>query len=84
MELPQDEGFAVCVVGDEVRWHDREHLLDDTLTDGPLPLFDIKADPDCTTDIWQQNQAIGEDLKTKTRSYISLSQTLMYDNRVTP
>jgi phosphoglycerol transferase MdoB-like AlkP superfamily enzyme len=84
MELPQDQGFAVCMVGHEVRWHDSRFLLNDSLADGPMLLFDIIRDPNCTMDVWRQHPREGDVLKTRVRSYLSLSQTLLYQNRVYP
>jgi phosphoglycerol transferase MdoB-like AlkP superfamily enzyme len=84
LDVPHDKGFAVCVVGNDVRWHDSNFLLDDSMTEAPLFLCDIIRDHSCTTNVWQQNQKTGEILKTKVRSYISLSRTLLYGNRVYP
>jgi len=83
-EVPQDKGFAVSVVGDEVRWRDSKYLLNDTLMDQPPLLFDLTKDPHCNTDVWRQRRETGKILKTKVRAYISLSQSLLRQNRVYP
>ena len=84
LRVPKDQGFAVCVVGHEVRWLDSKHLLNDTLTDRAPLLFDLTKDPNCNVDLWQQRRETGEPLRTKLRAYISLSQTLLRQNRVYP
>jgi phosphoglycerol transferase MdoB-like AlkP superfamily enzyme len=83
-EVPRDKGFAVPVVGDEVRWLDSKYLLNDTLADRPPLLFDLIKDPNCNVDLWRHRRETGEFLRTKLRAYISLSQTLLRQNRVYP
>lgn len=64
----------------EVGWH----LVDDGLT-GARPLLCAPAvDPACRADTWRESPAIGETLKARLRAYLSLSQTLMYRDRVYP
>jgi hypothetical protein len=82
--VPRDKGFAVPVVGDEVRWLDSKYLLNDTLADRPPLLFDLIKDPNCNVDLWRHRRETGEFLRTKLRAYISLSQTLLRQNRVYP
>ena len=84
LEVPKDEGFAICVAGDEVRWRDSRYLLNDNLTEHPPLLFDLTKDPTCTTDLWPQQAETGEVFKTRLRAYLSLSQTLLLQNRVYP
>jgi hypothetical protein len=83
-EVSQDKGFAVSVVGDEVRWRNSKYLLNDTLMDHPPLLFDLTKDPHCNTNVWRQRRETGEILRTKVRAYISLSQSLLRQNRVYP
>ena len=83
LEVPQNSGFAASVAGNEVRWHDSKYLLNDNLTGTPM-LFDILHDNACKENIWSQRPEEGEILKTRTRSFISLSQQLMYENRIYP
>lgn len=47
-------------------------------------LFDLAGDIKCKENIWQQQSEAGEMRKEKARSVISLSQKLMYENRVFP
>jgi phosphoglycerol transferase MdoB-like AlkP superfamily enzyme len=84
LNMNPDDGFAVSVVGNDVRWHDRAYLLNDGLAKSPPLLFDVLRDPDCTTDIWPQQTQTGIELQNKLRAYVSLSQTLLYQNRVYP
>jgi hypothetical protein len=85
LELGKDQGFAVCISGSEARWHDGRYLLNDSLTDDRPPfLFDLVKDPDCTTDLWQEREKEGEVLRSRLRAYISLSQTMLHQNRVYP
>ena len=84
LRISEDRGFAVSIAGGEIRWRGRHYLLDDGLTaDHPL-LCDLGVDPACQTDIWARQVATGETLKTKLRAHLSLSQTLMYGDRVYP
>ncbi len=84
LKLNPDQGFAVSVVGNDVRWRNRVYLLNDGLSKSPPLFFDISKDPECTIDIWPQQLQTGIELQTKLRAYISLSQTLLYQNRVYP
>jgi arylsulfatase A-like enzyme len=84
MTLPDNEGFAVSMAGSETRWLTRKYLLNDSLTDARPMLFDLTADADCRRNAWDKYPTVGEDLKTKLRSYLSLSQTLLNQNRVFP
>jgi hypothetical protein len=47
-------------------------------------LFDILRDKACKENIWSRQVKDGESLKTESRSFVSLSQQLMYENRVYP
>ena len=82
-EVPKNAGFAASVAGNEVRWHDSRYLLNDSLTGDPL-LFDILHDNNCKENVWSQRNTEGEILEENTRSFISLSQKLMYQNRIYP
>jgi phosphoglycerol transferase MdoB-like AlkP superfamily enzyme len=84
LAVPRDQGFAVSVVGNDVRWHDSHYLLSDSLGEHEPLMFDTTTDPDCTRDIWEQNKAAGEAIKARLRAYVSLSETLLCDNRVYP
>jgi len=81
--VPADSGFAASVSGGEMRWHDSRYLLNDSMAGDPM-LFDIVRDNECKENIWLQHSAAGEMRKEKARSFISLSQRLMYENRVFP
>jgi len=82
--LPRNQGFAVNVVGDELRWHDSNWLLADGRTKQHPLLFDTVIDPTCTQDIWVKEPMVGKSLRNKLRAYIALSQTLLIQNRVYP
>ena len=82
-EVTNNSGFAASVAGNEVRWHDAKYLLNDSLSGTPM-LFDITRDKDCKENIWSQQPEEGESLKIRSRSFVSLSQQLMYENRVYP
>jgi len=84
LRIPEDRGFAVSIAGGEIQWHDRRYLLYDGLTAEHPLLCDLSVDPACEIDVWTQHLAIGESLKTKLRAYLSLSETLMYGDRVYP
>jgi phosphoglycerol transferase MdoB-like AlkP superfamily enzyme len=84
LAVPDGEGFALCIAGDEIRWHDAQHLLNDGLTVARPMLFDLQTDPTCTRDIAPENAELSERLRADIRSYLSLSQTLLYANRVAP
>lgn len=76
---------AVCIAGDEVRWHEGDYLLVDRLSERARPLlFDIQNDPACTHDVWSKDSQVGPALDLKLRSYISLSQRLLNENRAYP
>jgi phosphoglycerol transferase MdoB-like AlkP superfamily enzyme len=84
LAVPEERGFAISVAGNDVRWHDRQYLLNDSLTSTHPLLFDLIADPACQKDIWPERAGIGEELKRKLRAYLSLSQTLFYADRIFP
>jgi hypothetical protein len=84
MNIKPEQGFAVSVVGNDVRWHDAVYLLNDGLSNSPPLLFDLVRDPECTTDIWLQQTKSGSEIQAELRAYVSLSQTLLYQNRVYP
>ena len=77
-------GFAVCIAGSEIRWHNAQNLLVDTLGSARPLLCDVKRDPACTQDIAPETALLADDLRDAVRSYISLSQRLLYENRVCP
>ena len=83
LDVPKDSGFAASVSGGEMRWHDSRYLLNDSFAGDPM-LFDLARDKECKENIWLQQYAAGEIRKEKARSFISLSQRLMYENRVFP
>ena len=84
LNIPEDRGFAVSIAGSDIRWHDRRYLLYDSLSAERPLLCDLSADPVCQTDVWEQQMGTGSALKTNLRAYLSLSQTLMYGDRVFP
>jgi phosphoglycerol transferase MdoB-like AlkP superfamily enzyme len=84
LRVLNNDGFAVAIAGQEARWHDSHHLLNDALGWQTPLLFDLKKDPDCSRNIWREHEAEGRDIQRKLRGYISLSQTLFYENRVYP
>lgn len=84
LRISEDRGFAVSIAGGEIRWRGRHYLLDDGLTADPPLLCDLGVDPACQTDVWARQAATGAALKTKLRAHLSLSQTLMYGDRVYP
>jgi phosphoglycerol transferase MdoB-like AlkP superfamily enzyme len=85
LRIPPDKGFAVSVVGTDLKWRDNNYLLVDNGTDsGALFLCDVHQDPECRRNVWERHEHEGKRLKAKLRSYISLSQALLSDNRVFP
>jgi phosphoglycerol transferase MdoB-like AlkP superfamily enzyme len=84
LKLPKNQGFAFCVVGGEGRWHGDGYLLSDHLSRRPPLLFDTTKDPECTKNLWQKRKRVAEALRTKLRAYLSLSQTLLRQNRIHP
>jgi glucan phosphoethanolaminetransferase (alkaline phosphatase superfamily) len=84
LKIPEDRGFAVSIAGGDIRWHDRRYLIDDSLSAEHPLLCDLSVDPACQSDVWEQQMATGNALKTNLRAYLSLSQTLMYGDRVFP
>ncbi|MDH7500832.1 MAG: LTA synthase family protein, partial [candidate division NC10 bacterium] len=84
LQVGEEDGFAVSVSGNEVRWRNGKYLLNDSLTDQSPFLFDIIKDPDCTTDLWEKKEKLGKGLQAQLRAYISLSQALLYQNRIHP
>jgi len=84
LRIPEERGFAVSVAGAEIRWRDRRYLLADGLTGAPPLLCDLSVDPTCRVDVRPQNRRLAEEIQTKVRAFLSLSQTLMYRDRVHP
>ena len=80
----QDNGFAMVVAGSEVRWHQDGYLLSDALTRAPPFLCYQAEDPQCEKNLWRQNSERGERMQQRLRSYVSLSQTLLFEDRVYP
>jgi len=83
-KVPEDKGFAVCIAGNEVRWHDNHYLLVDSLAGSKSLLFDLANDPECRRDVWDKAKETGMRLQNQLRAYISLSQVLLYENRAYP
>ena len=77
-------GFAVSVAGRQIRWRDRRYLVDDGVASARPLLCEPPADPACRVDTWPANTEVGEALKRQLWAYLSLSQTLMYGDRVYP
>ncbi len=84
LSLPEERGFAVSVAGGEIRWRDRRYLLADGLTGAPPLLCDLSVDPACRVDVRSAHRALADELQTKLRAFLSLSQTMMYRDRVHP
>ena len=82
--IKADQGFAVSIAGNDVRWHDAVYLLNDGLSNQPPMLFDVIRDPECSINIWDRHAVTGKEIQTRLRAYVSLSQTLLYQNRVFP
>jgi hypothetical protein len=84
LRIPAERGFAVSVAGGQIRWRDRRYLVDDGLAGARPLLCEPPVDPACRADTWPENADVGETLKARLRAYLSLSQTLMYRDRVFP
>lgn len=84
MTLDEQEGFASSMAGAESRWRTRRYLINDGLTDTRPRLFDLAQDPACTRDVWDRLSQIGEAMTADQRAFVSLSQTLLNENRVFP
>ena len=84
LRIPAERGFAVSVAGGQIRWRDRRYLVDDGLAGARPLLCEPPVDPACRADTWPENVDVGETLKARLRAYLSLSQTLMYRDRVYP
>ncbi|HKJ52890.1 MAG TPA: LTA synthase family protein [Gammaproteobacteria bacterium] len=80
----RDNGFAMAIAGGDARWHQDGYLLNDALTRAPPFLCHEVQDPQCRNNLWQQDRQQGERMQERLRSYLSLSQTLMYEDRVYP
>jgi arylsulfatase A-like enzyme len=80
----RDEGFAMAVAGGDARWHQDGYLLNDALTRAPPFLCDEVNDPQCKYNLWHQKRQQGERMQERLRAYVSLSQTLLYEDRVYP
>jgi len=84
LQSPTNQGFAVCAVGNSLRWHDAKHVLADGLSSIPPLLFNTFDDPDCSADVGDRDPRTRDELKKELRAYISLSQTLLYQDRIYP
>ncbi len=82
--LDEGEGFAPSFAGNEYRWRNRKFLINDGLTDSRPMLFDLAGDPDCRRDAWDRFPQIGEEMTRAARAYLSLSDTLLNENRAYP
>jgi phosphoglycerol transferase MdoB-like AlkP superfamily enzyme len=80
----QDTEFAMSVSGSEVRWREGDYLLNDALTEAPPFLCDNVNDPQCEINLWGHMPQEGARLQARLRSYLSLSQTLLFEDRVYP
>jgi arylsulfatase A-like enzyme len=80
----QGTGFAMSVAGGETRWHQDGYLLNDSLGRSPPFLCNAVDDPHCRNDLWQQMPEDGARLQAGLRSYVSLSQTLLFEDRIYP
>lgn len=78
-----DQGFAVCVEGNEIRFRERHNLWCDSLSSLPPMCFNLDRDPNCETDLWSKTPEVRK-LYSPLRAYLSLSLTLFYENRVAP
>ena len=72
------------MAGTEARWRTRRYLVNDPLTEEQPMLYDLGANPDCTRDAWDRFPQVGQDMTANQRAFISLSQTLLNENRVYP
>lgn len=84
LAVPEDQGFAICVAGNDIRWRDHHNLLNDTLAARSPQLFDLARDPACQADRADDEGGLRDRLQGDVRSWLSLSQTILYQNRVTP
>lgn len=84
LAVPEDQGFAISVAGNEIRWRDGQTLLNDSLSSRVPQLFELARDPACEADCGAANTALLGRLQGDLRSCLSLSQTLLYQNRITP
>jgi phosphoglycerol transferase MdoB-like AlkP superfamily enzyme len=78
------EPVALSVTGDQVRWQEGRFLYQDRLGHGDPLLFDVAEDPTCTRDVWQSKKQEGMVLQAHLRAYLSLSQTLLREDRIYP
>jgi phosphoglycerol transferase MdoB-like AlkP superfamily enzyme len=84
LAVPDDDGFAVSIAGDQVRWRTHERLLVDSPKAARPLLFHMAEDPECRQDVWLAQPTVGGDLRAALRAYMSLSQTLLYEDRIFP
>lgn len=84
LAAPDLPGFAGCIVGDEIHWFGDGHLLVDSLAQAPPLLFDVRRDPQCLANIASSEPQEARVLQRRARAYLSLSQRLLYENRVYP
>ena len=82
LNTPGRDGFAACIVGDEIHWYGGGHLLVDSLATAPPLLFDLGRDPRCLTNIARSDPEAARHFQTQARGYLSLSQRLLAENRV--
>jgi len=59
-------------------------MLNDALTQETPFLCDEVNDPRCKNNLWRQKPRQGRRMQQRLRSYVSLSQTLLYEDRVYP
>ena len=80
----QGKPLAVCISGDEVHWRTPRWLLVSTPGHGQPLLFDLQQDPQTQSNVWGASGITGEGVLGDLQAYLSLSQTLLYENRVFP
>lgn len=80
----RDRGYAMAVAGGDARWHEDGYMLNDALTLETPFLCDEVNDPRCKNNLWRQKPRQGRRMQQRLRSYVSLSQTLLYEDRVYP
>lgn len=84
LATPDERGFAVSVEGSEIRWRDQERLLNDSLSSQSPQLFDFKQDPKCENDVAAGQPQVAAELQKKLHAWLSLSQTMLDQNRIYP
>lgn len=84
LHTPDSRGFAISIAGNDVRWHDARFLLNDGLTDRPPQMYDLEVDRQCRKDARSDHEKEAVKLQHELRSALSLSQTLLFEDRVFP